>query len=155
MKRILMVCHANICRSPMAEFILRDMLEKAGMGDRVEVRSAAISAEKTGEPVHYESAQVLREMGIDCGDKRAVKMNAGDYYLYDMLIGMDEANVCWMQTKIPGRDPEGKMFRLLDFTGNPRDIADPWFTGNYARARDEIAEGCAALLERLKAECCE
>ena len=147
--RILFVCHGNICRSPMAEFIMRDLVEKHGLADAVEVASAATSAEELGNPVHRGTARILAMLGIDCSEKRARKMQRSDYEAYDYLIGMDRMNVANMNY-ILGGDKQGKICRLLDLGVNPRDIADPWYTGDFEATYRDVLEGCEALLKRIE-----
>lgn len=149
--RILFVCHGNICRSPMAEFILREKAKELGLEDTVIVASAATSEEELGNPVDPRAAAILHAHGIDCAEKRARQMCKCDYDAYDYLIGMDRMNVANMR-RIAGGDPCGKMCRLLDFAANPRDIADPWYTGDFNAAFADICKGCTALLKRLKAQ---
>ena len=149
--RILFVCHGNICRSPMAEFILREKAKELGLEDTVIVASAATSEEELGNPVDPRAAAILHAHGIDCAEKRARQMCKCDYDAYDYLIGMGRMNVANMR-RIAGGDPCGKMCRLLDFAANPRDIADPWYTGDFNAAFADICEGCTALLKRLKAQ---
>ena len=151
MIRILFICHGNICRSPMAEFILREKAKELGLEDTVIVASAATSEEELGNPVDPRAAAILHAHGIDCAEKRARQMCKCDYDAYDYLIGMDRMNVANMR-RIAGGDPCGKMCRLLDFAANPRDIADPWYTGDFNAAFADICEGCTALLKRLKAQ---
>ena len=151
MIKILFVCHGNICRSPMAEFILREKAKELGLEDTVIVASAATSEEELGNPVDPRAAAILHAHGIDCAEKRARQMCKCDYDAYDYLIGMDRMNVANMR-RIAGGDPCGKMCRLLDFAANPRDIADPWYTGDFNAAFADICEGCTALLKRLKAQ---
>ena len=128
--KILFVCHGNICRSPMAEFVFRDMVQKQGLGDRFHVASAATSREEIGNPVHPGTTRKLRELGISTKGKYAVQMTRKDYEDYDYLIGMETWNIRNMN-KIIGSDPDHKVHRLLDFSDRPRDIADPWYTGNF------------------------
>ena len=130
MIRVLFVCHGNICRSPMAEFVFRDMVQKQGLGDRFHVASAATSREEIGNPVHPGTGRKLRELGISTKGKYAVQMTRKDYEDYDYLIGMETWNIRNMN-KIIGSDPDHKVHRLLDFSDRPRDIADPWYTGNF------------------------
>ena len=143
--RILMVCLGNICRSPMAEFVMKDMIEKEHLGDRFYVASAATSTEEIGNPVHSGTREKLKEYGISTAGKHAVQLSGKDYDQYDYLIGMEQRNVANM-LRILGGDPEGKVKRLLDFSPHPRDIADPWYTGDFDRTYDDVYEGCKALL---------
>lgn len=145
---ILFVCHGNICRSPMAEFILKDMVQKRGIAQNFHIASAATSTEEIGNPVHYGTRNKLAGYGISVAGKTAVQMKKQDYKRYDYLIGMDDANIRNMR-RIAGGDPEGKIYKLLEFAGSRRDIADPWYTGNFDVTYDDIVEGCEALLQRL------
>lgn len=142
---LLFVCHGNICRSPMAEFVMKDMIEKEHLGNRFYVASAATSTEEIGNPVHRGTREKLREYGISTDGKYAVQLSRKDYDKYDYLIGMEQRNVTNM-LRILGEDPEGKVKRLLDYSTDPRDIADPWYTGDFDRTYDDVYEGCKALL---------
>lgn len=142
---LLFVCHGNICRSPMAEFVMKDMIEKEHIGNRFYVASAATSTEEIGNPVHRGTKEKLREYGISTEGKYAVQLSRKDYDKYDYLIGMEQRNVTNM-LRILGGDPEGKVKRLLDYSPCPRDIADPWYTGDFDRTYDDVYEGCKALL---------
>lgn len=147
MYKILMVCHGNICRSPMAEFVLRDMLKKRGI-EGVEVASAATSTEEIGNGVHRGTRAILHSLGIDCSFKRARQMTRTDYAEYDLLLGADSRNIINMK-RISGADGEGKILRLLDFTSHPRDISDPWYTGDFDTTYADVKEGCEALIAWL------
>lgn len=147
MYKILMVCHGNICRSPMAEFVLRDMLKKRGI-EGVEVASAATSTEEIGNGVHRGTRAILNSLGIDCSFKRARQMTRSDYAEYDLLLGADSRNIINMKC-ISGSDGEGKILRLLDFTSRPRDISDPWYTGDFDTTYADVKEGCEALIAWL------
>ena len=149
MKRVLFVCQCNVCRSPMAEFVMKDLVRKAGLEDQFTIASAATSAEEIGNPVYPPARRKLREKGIPFGDHRAVQMTRQDYGAYDLLLAMDQANVRNM-TAIAGGDPAGKIRRLLDFTDHPRDIADPWYTGDFEATYDDLLQGCQALLDWLE-----
>lgn len=149
MVKILFVCHGNICRSPMGEFILRDMVRRAGRQDVYEIASAATSTEEIGNPVYPSARRMLERHGIRCDGKTARQMDRGDYDRYDLLIGMDRANLRNMQ-RICGGDPEGKIRLLLDFAGRSDDVADPWYTDDFDAAWRDIEEGCRALLEYLE-----
>ena len=151
MIKILFVCHGNICRSPMAEFILRDMVRAKGIGNDFHIESAATSTEEIGNPVHHGTRNKLREVGISTAGKYAVQMKKSDYAKYDYLIGMDEWNIRNMN-RITGHDPDHKICRLLDFSAHPRDIADPWYTGNFDSTYRDVVEGCEAFLDMLVRE---
>lgn len=149
MIKILFVCHGNICRSPMAEFVLRDMAARRGLGDCLFVASAATSTEEIGNPVHRGTREKLREHGISTDGKRAVQLKKSDYDQYDYLLGMESWNLTNMM-RILKNDPEHKVHRLLDFSDRPRDIADPWYTGNFDVTYDDVVEGCEAFLAHLE-----
>ncbi|MCM1495840.1 MAG: low molecular weight phosphotyrosine protein phosphatase [Bacteroides sp.] len=153
MIKILFICHGNICRSPMAEFIFKDLINKKGIADRFYIASAATSTEEiwngTGNPVYPPARKELARHGISCDGKRAVQLTKADYQGYDYLIGMDYQNLRNMH-RILGGDPERKLHLLLDYTGQPGDIADPWYTGDFTRTFRDIEIGCKGLLERLQ-----
>ncbi len=148
MIKVLFVCLGNICRSPMAEFIFRDMVLKRGLESEIVCASAATSDEEEGNSVHYGTRKKLRELGISCEGKRAVQLTRADYQKYDLLLGMEDRNVSAMK-RLFGGDPDGKIARLLDGTPHPRDIADPWYTGDFEATCRDVIEGCEALLDRL------
>lgn len=148
MIKILFVCHGNICRSPMAEFIFKDLINKKGIADRFYIASAATSYEEIGNPVYPPARRKLNEYGINPAGKVAIHMNREDYDAYDFLIGMEQMNIRNMH-RIVGSDPQGKICRLLDYSKHPRDISDPWYTGDFDRAYEDILEGCEALLQHL------
>lgn len=151
MKKILFVCHGNICRSPMAEFIMKNLVEKAGLTHKFHIASAATSREELGNPVYPPARRKLAEHGIACAGKTARQMTAADYDEYDLLIGMDSANRRNM-TRIAGGDPEDKISLLLDWCGLSRDVADPWYTGDFEATWQDALAGCRALLEQLTKE---
>ena len=148
MKRILFVCHGNICRSPMAEYVMKHLVEQRGLGAEFFISSAATSTEEIGNGVHRGTRRRLAQAGVPCGDHRAIRLTKGDYGRYDWLLGMDSRNTANMLGLLGG-DPEGKVRRLLDFTGHPRDIADPWYTGDFDATYEDVREGCEALLDEL------
>jgi len=148
MERILFVCHGNICRSPMAEFVMKYLVGKAGGDERFFIASAATSTEEIGNPVYPPARRKLAEHGIGCAGKTARQMTAADYREYDLLIGMDSANLRNMR-RICGGDPEGKIRLLMDFTDRPGDVADPWYTGDFETTWRDISAGCRGLLEWL------
>ena len=149
MIKILFICHGNICRSPMAEFVMRELCERAGRGAEFEIASAATSAEELGNPVYLPARRKLAEHGISCAGKTARQMTKRDYAYYDLLIGMDSANLRNMR-RICGGDPKGKLRLLLDATDTPRDVADPWYTGDFERTWQDVLAGCTALLRSLE-----
>lgn len=148
MIRILFVCHGNICRSPMAEFVMKKIVEDAGMSDSFEIASAATSTEEIGNPVYPPARRKLAEHGISCAGKTARQMQRGDYQNYDYLIGMDEANRRNM-VRLFNQDPEGKVSLLMDYTNRPGSVADPWYTGDFESTWIDVWEGCTALFEYL------
>lgn len=145
MIRILFVCHGNICRSPMAEFVMKDLAARRGVSDQFVIASAATSTEEIGNPVYPPARRRLAQAGISCEGKRAVQMTRQDYGRYDYLIGMDHWNISNM-IRIVGGDPEGKIVRLLDLTERQGDVADPWYTGDFEATFRDVKEGCEALL---------
>ena len=149
MVRILFVCHGNICRSPMAQYLFAQRAAQRGLACVSE--SAATSREEIGNPIYPPARRKLRQMGVPFGDHRAVQMTRADYDRYDLLLAMDRANVRNM-TAIAGGDPAGKIRRLLDYGPRPRDIADPWYTGDFDATYADLEEGCAALLDWLEAQ---
>ena len=148
MIRILFVCLGNICRSPMAEFVLKDMVKKAGLSSGFHIESAAVSAEELGNPVYPPARRELAAHGISCQGKTARLMTRADYDRFDLLVCMDSANLRRME-RICGGDPQGKMSRLLDHTAYPGDVADPWYTGDFSRTWQDVEAGCRTLLEKL------
>lgn len=151
MIKILFVCHGNICRSPMAEFVMRDMVTKRGLGGQFYIASSATSREEIGNPVHPGTRKKLKELGISTAGKYAVQLKKKDYQEYDYLIGMDEWNIRNI-LRIVGSDPQGKVHKLLEFAGSGRDIADPWYTGNFELTYEDIREGCEGLLSHILRE---
>ena len=151
MIKVLFICHGNICRSPMAEFVMKDLVRKAGLEDDFSIASAATSTEEIGNPVYPPARRKLAEHGIGCAGKTARQLRREDYDRYDLLIGMDGANLRNMR-RICGGDPVGKLSLLLDWTGRPGDVADPWYTGDFEATWRDVAAGCAALLAYLSKE---
>ena len=148
MIKILFICHGNICRSPMAEFVMKDIVNKAGMSDKFHIASCATSTEEIGNPVHYGTKRKLAEVGISCEGKRAVQLTKKDYDEYDMLIAMDEMNIRNIM-RIIKSDPKNKVSLLLAHSDENRSIADPWYTGNFDNTYNDILKGCTALFEEL------
>ena len=149
MTNILFVCHGNICRSPMAEFVMKDLVEKAGVGERFHIASAATSREEIGNPVYPPARRKLAEYGIGCEGHAARQITAGDYQDFDLLIAMDSANLRNMR-RFYGGDPAGKIHMLLDYAGRPgEEVADPWYTGDFQATWQDVSAGCAGLLKQL------
>ena len=152
MTRIMFVCHGNICRSPMAEFIFKKMIRERGLEDRFVVASSATSTEEiwggVGNPVYPPAKEELARHGISCDGKRAVQLRRDDYDKYDLFVGMDSANIRNMHRMLGG-DPAGKIHKLMDYTSRGGDVADPWYSERFDIAYRDICEGCAALLKEL------
>lgn len=143
------VCHGNICRSPMAEFYMKDLLGRHGLQRHFHIESAATSTEEIGNPVHRGTRRKLEEAGISCAGKTARQMTRADYEEFDYLIGMDSWNIKNM-TRIAGGDPDGKIHKLMEFAGSGRDVADPWYTGDFEATWRDVTEGCQGLLEAIR-----
>ncbi len=145
MIKVLFICHGNICRSTMSQFVFQDMVNKRGIASEFHISSAATSREEIGNSPHYGTVQKMQEVGIPVLPHRAVQMTKKDYQEYDYLIGMDQWNICNM-LRITGGDPDAKICKLLDFADRSRDIADPWYTGDFDCTFEDVVEGCEALL---------
>lgn len=152
MKRILFVCHGNICRSPMAEFVMKKMVADAGIAEQFEIASAATSTEEIGNPVYPPARRKLAEHGISCDGKTARQITRSDYEHYDYIVAMDVNNLRNLQ-RVIGEDKQHKISLLLDYTDHPRDVADPWYTGNFDATWQDVNDGCRGLLEKLRHVC--
>lgn len=150
MIKILFVCHGNICRSPMAEFVLKDMIHRKNLTRQFHIASCATSTEEIGSDIHPGTRRILTEKGIPFTRRQAIQLKKEQYDDYDLILGMDGQNKKNM-LRIFGRDPQHKIKSLLDFCPAPRDIADPWYTGNFERTYADIIEGCQCLLDTLEA----
>lgn len=148
MIKILFVCLGNICRSPMAEFVMKELLKKQGLSEQIQVASAATSTWEIGNPVHHGTKSKLAEHGISCKGKTARLLIREDYAEYDYIIGMEQSNMTDM-LEITGGDPQGKMSLLLDWTGEHRAIADPWYTHDFEATWQDVLRGCNALLNHI------
>ena len=149
MHKILFICHGNICRSPMAEFLLKDIVNKRGLADAFEIASAATSREEIGNPVHYGTRNKLAQLGISVAGKHAVQVTKRDYEHYDLLLVMDRNNIRNLR-RVIGEDTQNKVHLLLDYTERKGEsIADPWYTGDFDVTYNDIMEGLAGLLEQL------
>ena len=149
MIKVLFVCYGNICRSPMAEFVFKNIVKKQGLENEFYIESAATSYEEIGNGMHYGTIDKLTEKNISFGDKRARRIEQKDYDKFDYILGMGTSNIKDIE-RILGQDSQEKIYRLLEFSKNPRDIADPWYTGNFTKTYDDILEGCNYFLEYLK-----
>ena len=145
---VLFVCHGNICRSPMAEFVLKDMVKKRGLENEFYIASAATSTEEIGNGVHHGTRRKLAEVGISVAGKTAVQMTRSDYDKYDYIIGMDTWNMRNIN-RIIKSDPQGKVYKLLTFAGRGDDVADPWYTGDFETTYKDVVEGCEAFLKEI------
>ena len=149
MIRILFVCHGNICRSPMAEFVMKDLIRKDGLENRFEIASAATSREEIGNPVYPPARRKLAQHGINCDGHQARQMTRSDYDRYDYITGMDRANIRIIN-RITGGDPAGKISLLLDHTDRTgQEVSDPWYTGDFEETWKDVLEGCSCLLAEL------
>ena len=149
MHKILFICHGNICRSPMAEFLLKDIVNKRGLADAFEIASAATSREEIGNPVHYGTRNKLAQFGISVAGKHAVQMTKRDYEYYDLLLVMDSNNIRNLR-RVIGENTQNKVHLLLDYTERKGEsIADPWYTGDFDVTYNDIMEGLAGLLQQL------
>ena len=149
MLKVLFVCLGNICRSTMAEYVFKDMVKKENMQDKFFIDSAGTSNESVGDPVYYDTRRKLNEMNIECGNHIARKITKEDYEKFDYIIGMEERNIVNIK-RIVGEDTKNKIYKLLEFSENPRDIADPWYTGNFDRTYDDIVEGLTYFIRFLR-----
>ena len=149
MIKIMFVCHGNICRSPMAELVLRNMLREKGMEDKALVCSRATSTEELGNPVYPPARAELAKHGISSDGKYSIQLKASDYNEQDLLIGMDSANIRNMHRMLGG-DPDSKIIKFMTFAGEDRDVADPWFTGNFDVTYRDVVSGCSKIIEYIK-----
>ena len=150
MTRILFVCHGNICRSPMAEFVMKDLVSKAGLDNQVHIESAATSTEELGNPVYPPARRKLAEHGIKCDGKASRQLKKRDYNKFDLLIGMDHANYRNI-FRICGGDYEGKIHLLLEFASRPQaEVADPWYTGDFETTWQDVLAGCQGILREIQ-----
>ena len=146
--KILFVCHGNICRSPMAEFVLKQKVAERGLSELFEIASAATSREEIGNPVYPPARRMLAQHGIACDGKTARQMTRADYAHYDYIIAMDSNNLRNLQ-RLLGPDTDSKISLLMDYTDMPRDVADPWYTGDFQATWDDVQRGCDGLLQEL------
>ena len=148
MIRIMFVCHGNICRSPMAEFVMKMLVREAGREDEFYIRSSATSTDEIGSPVYPPARRELAKHGIDTTGKVSVRLTLDDYSKYDLFVGMDSANIRNM-TRMLGGDPEGKIRKLMEYTSRGGDVADPWYTGDFEATWRDVYDGCTELLKTL------
>ena len=149
MIKVMFVCLGNICRSPVAEFVFKDIVKKQGLEKEFYIKSSATSNEEIGNDIHYGTRNKLIQKGIPFEKRKATRLMPEDYNKYDYIIGMEESNIRNIK-RIVGNDIEHKIYRLLDYSDNPRDIADPWYTGNFEITYNDIVEGCNAFIKYLE-----
>ena len=149
MINIMFVCHGNICRSPMAEFILKDMVAQRKISHNFHIESSATSREEIGNDIHYGTKNKLKKVGVPFTPRKATQITKSDYDKYDFILCMDNNNIRNLSRIIPN-DKDNKIKLLLDFSDNPRNIADPWYTGNFEDTYNDIIEGCEALLNYIE-----
>lgn len=147
MTKILFICHGNICRSPMAEFIMKNLVKEKGLENEFFIRSAATSNEEIGNPVYPQAKRMLNAHSIDCSGKKATRLTKDDYVKYDLLVVMDENNLR-NTIRIVGSDPEGKIHKLMDYCSGGN-VADPWYTGDFDEAYNDILAGCKAIIDTI------
>ena len=149
MVKILFICHGNICRSPMAEFVMKKLVKEAGLEEEFHIESAACTREELGNPVYPPARRKLAEHGIDCAGKTARLLTRGDYARFDLWIGMDAENL-WDMRRISGGDPDKKLHLLMEYAGRPgTEVADPWYTRDFDATWRDVEDGCRGLLESL------
>lgn len=148
MNKILFVCHGNICRSPMAEFIMKQMVEQRGVAEKFHIESCATSNEEIGNPVYPPARQVLQKRGINCVGKRARRITKGDYDRFDYIVCMDSNNIRNLKLMFPNDNGE-KISKILSFAGIDRDVVDPWYTGDFSATEEDVCTGCEALIEYI------
>ena len=149
MIKVLFICHGNICRSPMAEFVMKDMVTKLNIADRFEIASAATSTEEIGNEVYPPAKRKLSEHGISCKGKTSRQMTKEDYAYYDFIIAMDRNNLRNM-VRFTGDDPDGKVSLLMDYTSSPGDVADPWYTGDFEKTWQDVNRGITGFLNTIE-----
>ena len=149
MIRILFICHGSICRSPMAEYVMKDMVKKRGLEDKFHIESAATSTEEIGNPIYPPAQRVLWEHGIDPSGHSARQLRRSDYEKWDMFVGMDSENLYYMNRMLGG-DPDGKISLLLDYTDRPGEVSDPWYTRDFEATWRDVNEGCKGMLKYLE-----
>jgi len=148
MTKILYICHGNICRSPMAEFIMKQLVQQAGRAAEFEIASAAVSTEEIGNDIYPPAKRMLASKGVPFEHRAARKMTLSDYAYYDHIVCMDQSNLRWLRYIIPS-DPDNKVSLMMAWAGKTRDVADPWYTGDFTKAYDDILEGCQGMIKEL------
>ena len=150
MKKIIFLCHGNICRSPMAEYVMKDIVKKAGLEKEFEITSGAVSDEEWMDPIYPPAQRKLREKGIPFGAHSAHKISKAEFDAQDLVIVMDRSNLRWL-SRLVGDWPAGKVRMMMEYAGSSRDVADPWYTGDFEQTYQDVLAGCMGLLEELRA----
>ena len=149
MKRIMFVCHGNICRSPMAEYVMKDLVSKAGLEDKFEITSGAVSDEEWFNPIYPPAQRKLREKGVPFGKHSAHKISAAEFADQDLVVVMDRSNLRWLSRIVGEQAMQGKVRMMMDFAGMSRDVADPWYTGDFEQTYRDVLAGCRGIIEEF------
>lgn len=149
MKKIIFLCHGNICRSPMAEYVMKDLVKKAELENEFEITSGAVSDEEWFNPIYPPAQRKLREKGVPFGDHSAHKISKAEFDAHDLVIVMDRSNLRWL-SRIVGDYPADKVHMMMEYAGASRDVADPWYTGDFEQTYQDVLAGCSGLLQKLK-----
>ena len=150
MMKIMFLCHGNICRSPMAEYVMKDLVSKAGLEDKFEITSGAVSDEEWFNPIYPPAQRKLREKGVPFGKHSAHKISAAEFADQDLVVVMDRSNLRWLSRIVGEQAMQGKVRMMMDFAGMSRDVADPWYTGDFEQTYRDVLAGCSGLLEKTQ-----
>ncbi len=149
MMKIMFLCHGNICRSPMAEYVMKDLVSKAGLEDKFEITSGAVSDEEWFNPIYPPAQRKLREKGVPFGKHSAHKISAAEFADQDLVVVMDRSNLRWLSRIVGEQAMQGKVMMMMDFAGMSRDVADPWYTGDFEQTYQDVLAGCRGIIEEF------